>query len=87
MGKEDIAPPVVGLIPPCRPFTVLRGLVPIVPDAVNGVGWRWLWPHIFDKPGEIIPPLSDLEATPPIILILGEIGVVAPRTHILPRFV
>jgi hypothetical protein len=80
----------VALIPvlcsPVCPSTILRFIVSVVINAINGVFRGWLKPHIIQKVSETIyPSVTDLDAASAIvnISVVGDIGT--SYDHVIPR--
>jgi hypothetical protein len=75
---------VVGLFGPSSPSTVVKGVVAVVIDALNGVLRGRLFAHIGKKVGRTLiaePSIANRDATPAVAVIHGVFGVVAPVQH------
>jgi hypothetical protein len=84
--KFDIS--VVGPIPvlnvPCRPAAITRFIVAVVIDSIDLVPWRWPWPHVGEKQGEVIPSITNLNSSTSIPAKVGNVRVAASVSHIPP---
>lgn len=70
--------------PPAVPWLV----VAVVVDPVDLVRRRGLRPHVRVEGGErLLPTFADLNATPAIVAVAVDAGIVAPPEHATPRLI
>ncbi len=67
-----------------RPPAVIRSVVAVVIDAVNGVTRARAKPHILEESLEAQPALADAYSSSAVIRVLRSIRVVTPRPHLSP---
>lgn len=76
------------LLKRCRPSTVGRFVIAIVVDAINGMNFRWLWPHIGQKSTEVVlPSFANMNAASTIVLKLRMASIETSRFDVSPRAV
>src|SRR6202142_1618107 len=79
-------PSVKRLFTPRGPAAVLGSVVAVVVSPVERLS-IWPWPHVGEKFGEVIPPLTDTNSSPAISLERFVVGIHAASPHALPTSV
>src|SRR6478736_6735859 len=67
----------------CNPSAIARLVIAVVVDAVNLLAFRH-FPHIGKEVVEQLPPLTDLDTPPAVVLVLLGLWVHAPTAYVGP---
>ncbi len=75
---------IAGLFFSCSPSAILRGIVTVVGDALDAVLGTWRITHVSVEVFKRLPPLTDLNAAPTIVMVRGAARILTSVFHTSP---